>query len=468
MNTRPPAVAGRFYPDSPTKLTFAVQALLDEALPPRDEAALGLIVPHAGYLFSGPIAADAFKQIIGHTYDLIVIFGTNHTARHLDSVAFPSSQMFATPFGSVKVQHELARSLVNELPECIEDDHPHEVEHSIEVQLPFLQIVAPEIPILPMIVGIGSPELCYAFGEKLARHLTGKNVLYIASSDLSHYPTKETAHRLDHEALDAVTSLDFKRLQSVIQIHPRENGEPLLTRACGSSPIEALLGAVEASGCKSAVEISYANSGDTLFCEDERVVGYGAIAFYQEATTTTSTIVATLPLDKSLLHFARRTLEMNLGGDVVPLPRGFSPEGNAHRGVFVSLYNRGKLRGCVGHVTSDDPLCLTVGKMALAAAGHDWRFPPVEAKELPEITIEISALTEPVLILRIDEIEPGRDGVMIRKGGNRGVFLPKVAEEQGWNREQLLEHLCDKADLPRGSWREGAELLTFQAEVFRE
>jgi len=468
MYIRPPAVAGRFYPESPQKLQFAVSALLEEALPAHSEAPVALIAPHAGYLFSGQIAADAFKQAHGHLYDLVVIFGTNHTSRRLDHIALPSSSAFATPLGNTTIPRNLVAELLRDIPECIEDDHPHEFEHSIEVQIPFLQQVAPDVPILPMIVGLGSPKRCHDFGMKLAVQLDDRRVLYVASSDLSHYPTKEMAERLDKEVIQGIISLDSSRLNSVFQNHPAVNGEAILTRACGSGPINALIGVASALGCSQGVEISYANSGDTLFGEDERVVGYGAIAFYKGAEIAAVKSQPDKPLGPSLIQLARRSLEMYLGGDVTPLPRGFSKEGLAQRGAFVTLYNGKKLRGCVGHITSDEPLCLTVGKMALAAASKDWRFPPVTYKEIQNLIIEVSVLTEPELIAGIDEIEPGRDGVMIRKGGRKGVFLPKVAEEQGWDKEELLEHLCDKADLPRGSWRKGAELLTFQAEIYKE
>jgi len=445
-----------------------MRSLLEEALPPHPEAPVGLIVPHAGYLFSGPIAADAFNQAAGHLYDLVVIFGTNHTTKKLDLAALPSADAFATPLGDVVIPRDLVTSVLEAIRECVKDDHPHDVEHSIEVQLPFLQVVMPKVPILPIVIGSASFERCHAFGERLAQFLEGKNVLYIASSDLSHYPTKATAREIDEEVLQAILSLDSATLQKIAQIRPAEDGDQLLTRACGSSPIHALLGAVTTVGATAGVEISYANSGDTIFGEDDRVVGYSAMAFYRKDVEPVSPSKPNLPLGTALLKFARRTLEMFLNGEVVPLPRGFGQAGMAQQGAFVSLYNGKQLRGCVGHITSDDPLALTVGKVALAAAEHDWRFTPVTARELPDLTIEISVLTKPKSVATIEEIKPGRDGVMIRKGNDKGVFLPKVAEEQGWNREELLAHLCRKADLPAEAWRDGADLLTFQAEVFKE
>jgi AmmeMemoRadiSam system protein A len=241
----------------------------------------------------------------------------------------------------------------------------------------------------------------------------------------------------------------------------------------------AAITAARSLGATRGVIVSYMNSGDVPIGDRSRVVGYGAVAMTAEgdgenvsgsdqspASPTTGSLQ---PADKkALLVFARETISRVFFTDTIPIARGFTPNLQQPRGVFVTLKKKGELRGCIGQIIADEPLCKLVGAMAIAAALSDRRFTPVTADELEEITIEISVLTPLKEVSDASEIVTGRDGVLLRKDGHSAVFLPQVATEQGWTREEMLDHLCLKADLKAGSWKQGAQLLTFQAIVFSE
>lgn len=467
MSIRHPAVAGRFYPADQHRLNAALDRLLGEApsvegiLPPR-----GLLVPHAGWLFSGQIAADAFKAASKGEYGVVVIFGANHTAGGFGKVALPTSNAFASPVGTLPIDSKVIERLADD-PLCHKDDRPHSSEHSIEVQLPFLCRLFPDVPIVPCIIGTTDLEDSAAFGERAAMLTADRDPLFVASSDLSHYPDGTSAKRLDSEVVGAIEAMDLNGFQEVVRRFPANSGD-LSTRACGDGAIAALIGAMQRLGAACPAKISTVHSGETIFGESDRVVGYASLGFFEGEVKFPTPSPAEGNPGRALLSFARKTLDFYLNGEVVPLPRGLPATAEEHRGVFVTLYNQESLRGCVGHILSDEPLGKLTGRMAIAAATDDYRFREVAASEIPDLRIELSILSEPKPVGSVSEIEPMRDGVVIRKSGRQGVFLPKVAQEQGWDRETLLDRLCEKAGLARGSWRKGAELLTFQAEIFRE
>lgn len=238
----------------------------------------------------------------------------------------------------------------------------------------------------------------------------------------------------------------------------------------------AAMAAAKALGAKSGKVVSYANSGDVPIGEQDRVVGYGAVVFSAAEDKAKATPQAqaaegeglTLTDKKALLAFVRETISGYLATQMVPLPRGFSPAALEPRGVFVTLKKRGHLRGCIGRMTPDRPLANLVGAMALQAAFEDPRFRPVTAQELADLEIEISVLTPMKPVSGPEAIVVGRDGVLLEKGGRSAVFLPQVAPEQGWGRDEMLDNLSQKAGLAASAWRQGAKFSTFQALVFGE
>ena len=493
---RPPAVAGKFYPADPARLRGAIEAYLADALPPPAPAArpLGLVVPHAGILFSGQIAADAYRRAAGFELDVVVVLGTNHTVASFPGVSVQQAEAYRTPLGRLEADTALARQLLalgGEDGLVRFEAAAHASEHSEEVQLPFVQLALPHAKVVTAVVGTSDPRVAARFGELLARTLAGKRALVVASSDLSHYPAYEAAVAADTRLLAAVATLDstlaareLRRLESA--------GTPALaTAACGQGAILAAMATARALGATRGTVVSYANSGDTVAGERDRVVGYGAVVFdagapqakeaegtpplaggAAPARTDPVEPVASTSLTpeerQALLALARRTLERWYATETFPLPRPASPTLRRNQGAFVTLERQGELRGCIGHMAEDTPLALTVARMAIAAALEDRRFPPVRAEELPGLTIELSVLTPFTPVAGPQAIVVGRDGVLLDKAGRRAVFLPQVAPEQGWGRDEMLDHLCAKAGLERDCWRAGARFSTFWAEVFGE
>ena len=476
---RNPAVAGQFYPADATKLKQAIRQFLDNAEKPVIREPLVLVVPHAGYVYSGQVAADAFRLVQGQSIDVVVILGTNHTSGGLRKAAVLARGAFRTPLGDVGVDEEVAAQLLKTSKDCIDDSEPHVREHSIEVQVPFIQQVLPGAKIVPIVVGSSEPAFSARLGEALAAALKGKRALIVASSDLSHYPPYAEACRVDKVTLEAIASMEPARLSAAA--HARENARVsgLDTAACGEAPILAAMNAAKALGARRGVVISYANSGDIAVGDRSRVVGYGAVAFTREAAGETVAAPATSKqhdagtlqvADKQyLLQLARETLHSYFSTETVPVPRHAEGALAEMRGAFVTLRVGGRLRGCIGRMSSDQPLPQTIAAVVLQSALEDSRFPPLSSRELPGVEIEISALTQSRPVPGPKSIRPGVDGVVLRKGGRSAVFLPQVATEQGWGVDMLLTQLCRKAGLPDSAWQEqGTQLMTFQAEVFSE
>jgi AmmeMemoRadiSam system protein B/AmmeMemoRadiSam system protein A len=476
---RPPAVAGQFYPADPEALETAISTYLSDALPPRPDRPLALVAPHAGYHYSGQIAADAYRQAAGHEYDLVVILGTNHTAPAFDGVSVHQGAGYRTPLGLARIDRGIAAALLAADEAFVFWPTVHEREHSIEVQVPFAQTLFPRAKIVAAVVGRPDPKLCARFGKALARAVEGRKALIVASTDLSHYPNHDDAVAADHATLAAIARMDSGALLAVIDGEMAKRRPGLSTCACGTAPLLAAIEAAKALGATRARVISYANSGDTSIGEPTRVVGYGAVALLAgEGASDTSVLALPPPAPAdveltaeeraTLLAFARTSIERWLLTGTFPLARGLTPTLMRRQGAFVTLKKDGNLRGCIGHTAEDRPLGQVVGAMAMQAAFNDRRFRPLGEDELEQIEIEISLLTPLVPVAGVEEIELGRDGVRLTKDGRGALYLPEVAVEQGWNREEMMEQLCRKAGLPGNAWRSGAELSTFRTVLIHE
>lgn len=274
---RSPVAAGTFYPADAKRLETGVRTLLDQALPPRGARPIALVVPHAGYVYSGLIAADGWRQSEGHRYDLVVLLGPNHTVAYFSGIAVFLGSGFRTPLGVVPVDEPAAAALLAADHESTSDPLPHEREHSLEVQLPFVQTVLPGVPILPVVVGSEDPHRCERFGVALANVLAGRRALIVSSSDLSHYPRYEDARAADRAVLAAIARLDPEGLRRTVAAEEHAGRPGLTTCACGVSPLLATLAAARTLGATRGTVLSHANSGDAVAGDRERVVGYGAV-----------------------------------------------------------------------------------------------------------------------------------------------------------------------------------------------
>ena len=476
---REPAVAGQFYAADAATLKQTLQAFLSSAVPPRPERPIAIVVPHAGYIYSAQITADAFRQAAAHRYDVVVIIGVNHSAPGFNRIALFPGTGFRTPLGVAEIDVAVAEALVREDAGCVFHQAAHAEEHSVEVQVPFVQHVFPGVRIVPIVMGTEDPAASRRLGRALAKVLKDRSPLIVASSDLSHYPTAQDAPAVDRRTLEAVASLDPDTLQSATSAQMARGVAGLATTACGAASIAAAMVAASGLGATRGAVISYANSSDVAVGDPSRVVGYGAVAFTGgqrgsdvSALRAPPTEAPSGPLDqadkKALLSLARDTLTRFLATQTLPLVRGFSARATRAQGAFVTLKRRGELRGCIGQIVSSAPLARVVAAMTLEAALNDTRFDKVRASELSSLEIEISALTPPRTVAGPGLIVVGRDGVILQKSGRSAVFLPQVATEQGWDRDEMLDNLCQKGGLPTGCWRSGATLQTFQADVFSE
>jgi MEMO1 family protein len=476
---RSPVVAGKFYPDDSFKLKNALKYFFEDAVPGSAFAPIAIITPHAGYIYSGQIAADAFNQAKNFDFDVIIILGTNHTTAGFNKISVYPKGGFRTPFGVASIDSDITEQLLKTDPDCVSDISPHATEHSVEVEVPFIQYLFPKAKIVPIIVGSEDLSLCTRFGKVLADVIKGKKALIVASSDLSHYPNYEDAVSTDKNTLDVIKTMNTTNIRQQLNRKLNSGISSLVTCACGEGPILATISTVNQLGGNNVSIISYANSGNTLVGDNDKVVGYGAIAFYKTGInskvadkyiedTTYRPNTNLDSLDKaSLLKLARRSVEQYMHSETLPLPRNLTPGMRNKRGAFVTI-NKGKaLRGCVGSMSESFPLYNVVGKMALQSAFNDTRFHPLEPDELSQVEFEISVLTPMIKINNAGEIVLGRDGVVLKKGDKQAVFLPQVATEQGWGKEKFLTQLCYKAGLNADDWKT-ATLYTFRAEVFSE
>jgi hypothetical protein len=454
---REPLLAGSWYPGDPVELRNTIEGYLAKC---EDSISggeiLGLIVPHAGYAYSGPVAAWGYRQIIDSRYDLVVVLAPSHRAA-FNGVSVFNGDAYRTPLGLVDVAGDVVDSLLANGDPFHFVQQAHMSEHSLEIQLPFLQVVLGEFELVPIVMGEQNPETCRAVADVLAEVLKGRNALIVASSDYSHYHDYNTAVRLDAVAFRYISAFDPEGLMDALSARR--------TEACGGGAIAVTLMATKSLGGETVEILNKANSGD-ITGDKDRVVGYMAAAVLKGVEPEKLERELTDEEKDLLLRIARRSITDAVEGRPRATWDVESPTLKEDRGAFVTIKTAGQLRGCIGHVVGIMPLWQTVQEVAESAALRDPRFPPVSPEELEDVEIEVSALTPLRAVEGIEEIEIGKHGLMIRDGGRSGLLLPQVASEYGWTPEKFVEQTCLKAGLPPNSWKSGAELFAFSAEVF--
>jgi AmmeMemoRadiSam system protein B/AmmeMemoRadiSam system protein A len=468
---RQPAVAGSFYPADPKELGNMLDGFLSKAAPPPQQNVVALVAPHAGYPYSGPVAAYSYALLKGRKFDRVVVIAPSHYEAFGFSSVYDGAA-YATPFGQVPVDQAFAAKLAKlSMPSSLiklspvghtpSADRP---EHALEVQLPFLQRVLGQFQLVPVIMGDQSYDACRALGVALAKLVAGTNTLIVASSDLSHYHTYDEAVRLDHKTLKAIEEYDYFDLSRNLDLRVWE--------ACGGGPIVATMIAAERLGATKAKLLHYANSGDATG-DHSRVVGYGAVALVKAAGAA-KTDEAPFSLNKAaqdaLLKIARNSVETAVReGKTYECSTGGLEALERERGAFVTLTKNGQLRGCIGYVAPIKPLYLTVRDVAGMAALRDTRFRPVTASELPDLHYEISVLSPLRRVADVQEIRIGQHGLLIHTSSHEGLLLPQVASDEKWDRATFLEEVCAKAGLPGRAWQSAdADLFRFTALVFGE
>ena len=528
---RPAIQAGRFYEADATLLSREVDSLLARhAVKGEYRNVAALIVPHAGYYFSGDVAATGFATLDPkRRYKRVFLIGPSHY-EWLDGASVNTADdAYETPLGRVWVDRETGRSLCDADSVFAYNPKAHDHEHCLEVQLPFLQRQMAEVPpIVPIIVSTNSEAKLRRIAYALQPYFNDDN-LFVISSDFSHYPSYQDAVEVDGRTRKAIESRDVEQFISVLERNARSGKHNLATSACGEYAIITLMLMMGRNAVVS--HLLYQNSGDVEHGDKNRVVGYHAFAIYRNKPTKSDVghntdFTLTDEEKKTLKAIAWHSLRSafrngNTSSDVSfpdfdasdvtspdpsweeggsnphaqqsPLLPGGDGGSNPHAqqspllpggdgggpasqiinsrlhercGAFVTLTKRGQLRGCIGHFGEDTPLYEMVYKMARAAAFEDPRFHEVREEELDDIDIEISVLTPMRRIHSLDEFILHRHGLYIRKGYHSGTFLPQVADEVNWTKEEFVGHCSrDKAGLGWDGWRD-AELYIYEAIVF--
>lgn len=468
-NIKEPNVAGIFYPSEKSALSQMIRKYLRAA----GQAAFQgkpvvLISPHAGIVYSGPVAAYGFNALSGKSFDTVVILAATHWFSYRGASVYREG-FFHTPLGDLEVDNVLASELMAQDKTLLFFEPKYfEQEHSLEVQFPFMQeSFEPGFKILPILLGEMSYGECLSLAKYLAKITVGRNVLVIASTDLSHYRTYAQALIYDTKTISFIKLLDAKGLWDAVA----QTG----WNVCGIRPVVTGLHYAALKGAESVELSKYANSADTAGNKD-KVVGYVSVlitkggALSSREAKKEEVSMFTKEEKKRLLGIARQTIQAHVRGEKPLVFKEDNHALNVRHGAFVTLHKNGQLRGCIGLFTSDEPLYKVISQMALASSTSDYRFPRVTPDELSDIVIEISVLSEPKLIDDWRNIRLGTDGVIIRKGSSSGIFLPQVATQTLWDLETFLGELCSqKAGLPRDSYKDpGTKIYTFQAEIFSE
>src|SRR5665647_122970 len=495
-------VAGSFYPDDPYVLRMQIEDYLNNAKLLDINNIKALICPHAGYIYSGQVAAYSFKQIINKKFDSIFIISPSHS-ESFDFVSVFDGDAYNTPLGRVNIDKKRSSLLVANNERIRFSDKGHNNEHSIEVQLPFLQYMFEEFEFIPVVIGSQSGQNIHAIGKSISEVFKGENIIIIASSDLSHYHPYNDAIILDRQVENLVGKFDIDNLEEEFL---KSNIE-----MCGGGPVLAAMIAAKNLGADKALILKYLNSGD-VSGERKAVVGYLAAALFKDEELNISKMEAgtkkergpqnnnaardktpktsgnkenndefpdkedledttSMSLNKKekliLLEIARESIKSAVLGVKPNIPTINDVILNEKCGAFVTITINGKLRGCIGNIRAVSPLWETVKIMAKEAALNDPRFYPLSAADIKDIRIEISVLSPFRLINNLDEIEVGKHGLFIKKGFNQGLLLPQVATDYKWDRTQFLKETCHKAGLHENAWQDkNCDIYIFSATIF--
>jgi len=460
-NIRKPAIAGSWYPGNPVTLRSHIERYFQGVTLdlPENISIMGLVVPHAGYVYSGQIAAYGYRSIMGHSFDGVMVIAPSHRIP-FQGVSIFATGGYETPLGTVFVDTNLAEKILTQSSVIRALPHVHESEHSLEIQLPFLQVVLGNFTFLPILMGSQDHYTCKELAKAISSILKDKRILLVGSSDLSHFHSYERAIELDKRAINYMENMDSEGL-----LHALERGE---VEACGGGPAAVVMEVAKNLGATQAKLLKYANSGDVTG-ERKSVVGYASMVFFRTNGISRSEEELTEEEKQTLLKLAREAIERTFAGRPLEEPRDLTEKLKKNRGAFVTLKKRGTLRGCIGYIEPKKPLYKAVQEMALAAAFNDPRFPPLRREEWAEVEMEISALTPLRPIENIDEIQVGKHGLYMSKGFRSGLLLPQVAVEYGWDKITFLRETCRKAGLPAHAWQDGeTKIFVFSAEVFGE
>jgi hypothetical protein len=436
---REAAVAGQFYPASPAKLRETIAAMIDDKA--AREEVIGLVSPHAGYIYSGPVAGATIAKV--KFKDTFIILGPNHTGLG-KALSIMTEGTWRTPLGDVEIDAELARRILTSSRYLEEDDSAHRLEHSVEVQLPFLQYFKKDIKLVPVVLAQASGAVYKEIGSSIARAVKDlkREVVIIASSDMTHYEPQSSAQEKDNQAIEAMLALDEDKL--IMKV------EELNISMCGYAPVVSLITAAKALGAKKAELVKYQTSGDTTG-DYSSVVGYAGLIFKNSKMSP-------------IVKLAKEAVEVYVrDGNIISPPARLTTEMKKQAGAFVSLHRFGQLRGCIGTFEpTKENVAQEIIANAVSSATRDPRFPPVTAGELKDLEYSVDVLTKPRPVKDKSRLDPKKHGLIVKCGFRKGLLLPDLEGVDSVDRQ--IGICCQKAGILPG---EPMKLYCFRVKRYK-
>ncbi|MHC4222805.1 MAG: AmmeMemoRadiSam system protein B, partial [Planctomycetota bacterium] len=448
-------LAGRWYDSDPLQLRAELSTYLSEVDTKRLPNVRAMILPHAGYRWSGRVAAHGFHQIEGRGFERVVVLGPSHRFGYeMENIAsVPAVTHYATPLGEVPVDRGFVRALKRHRF-FMTFPGAHRTEHSVQIQVPMLQQALGEFRLVPILLGTLDLEATRAIARILLG-LIDEKTLVVASTDFTHYGPRFRYIPFRDNVPESIEKLDmgaFAEVQARSEEGFRNYIEKTGATVCGRHAVAVLLAMLRP---ETGVHLMKQDRSGRMEGDYTNSVSYLAVAFDGEWPDAERVPAPEQPRPlteeerQRLLALARGTLRHWFRFNKIPTPEtlGIEITESMQRpsGAFVTLKRKGQLRGCIGQIYAMGPLHKAVMRKVVDSAVHDNRFAPVEPSELNDLEISISALTEPRPVTSREEIVLGRHGIILDKADRRSLFLPQVAPEQGWNLEQTLSQLSRKA-----------------------
>ncbi len=471
-------VAGHWYSGDEGSLRRDIENLRKDLMLVRRKQVCAAVVPHAGYRYSGSVAVGVYQRIDPRGYDRVVVLGPSHYCELRNQISIPDATHYKTPLGLITADLDFIAKL-RELPFITTEPAAHVSEHSDQIQLPLIQLcLGAHIPVVCMVCGQFDTTTILEDAALLRSVLDNKTLL-VVSSDFTHYGDSYGFVPFDKNVQKNIAALD----NGIFKLFVRKDVEGFIRKlnetgatVCGRDPLSLLLAMLPEDA--KVEQTAYETSGH-LLNDDKNSVSYiGALVTGQwSAPDQVDQVIGAreplsdqageilLDLTRSVISKVLESGERN-AGFLVEQPKERSAEMLAHRGGFVTLKRNGQLRGCIGEIFPSREIWKVVREHAYNAAFEDPRFPPLAAAELDDLEVEISILSQPRAIERPDQIIVGKHGVVLSKDELNAVFLPQVAQEQGWDLDQMLTNLAIKAGLPPDAWKSGASLMVFEAQIF--
>jgi AmmeMemoRadiSam system protein B/AmmeMemoRadiSam system protein A len=461
LSNRLPVAAGRFYPDNPKVLREEIEKYLCAVSGTFvKKQTFGIVVPHAGYVFSGKTAGACFSRLQKEKVKRVVLIGSSHYSSFNGGSVYSMGD-YETPLGTVEVDRDACLKLTETEPLISFVPDAHSEEHCLEVQLPFLQVhLGDGFKIVPLVLGRVSPENCREIAGAL-KLLADDETVFVVSTDLSHYPDYDNAKKVDELTINSILSGEPNTFLKIIRDNENSDIRNLRTSCCGWTSVLTFLYLMGEKGNVNLRVVDYSNSGDSAYGDHHKVVGYGGV----EAVIVDDNEFISVKEQDELLNIARDAIVFYLKGERSVERESYSEGLMREMGAFVTVYVDDKLRGCLGRFVVFSPLYRTVAELAVSAISTDKRFEAVGVDELSQLRVQISLLSDLKRVDGPDDIIIGKHGVYLKTESGNGTLLPQVAVDNGWTAVEFLE-FCSKhkVGIAADDWRE-AEIFVYETNI---